>query len=1132
MIKQIPDVKKIFCIGDVHLFRNKRFHEHKYVFENLYRQCEEEKPDLIILTGDIIDSKLNISTEQVILLREFLSKLLSFCPVIQILGNHDLNLNNKDRWNLIEETANSFKEKSLYPLYFYKHSGVYENFHINFAVWSCLDDQMSPFKINDKNDELYTIGLYHGSVKGCVGENGFRLTEGIEVSEFDGTDITIMSDIHTQQSFRNNEVVYTGSLIQTKSNENAEGSFLQLDWNYIENKFDIHVKKVENKFSILIHRISDINVIEDNVFGNSIPKEKLLRIEYDRNIISKSQAIDYKKQIQLQYPNNKVLLIPITKSKKNVVLGEEDNKDLNESTDKLDLNFYIKDFMKRFSEKLNVKNFDDDFNEVLKLDRQYDSGLNVQSEFEEGDFYIESLKINNLFSFPPQDTFIKLDYDDIVGINGKNKSGKTNVVKIIDFCLFNSIPENTTSTKKILNKHNRNKEGYVEMILVKNDVHYKITRTIVPKKSNDNVSLKLEFINLDTGEELHDESRPKTEPIIQKYFGLENMFHILSLFSAQKKQVEFIDCKNAERLKLVNKFLGLQNFEEKEKLVKDDLKIKNASLKEKSFEFSNLISDVELETLRIVNEEKLEETIRSIETFNEELEIVQEKYQKIFSKLEKYKSISDKSIKDIEELEEDILKIEKDSQTIDEQIELIKETINSLNESIDKKKNEITQYEQQKIEIDEETSCEIRKETKKKKGVEAELEALKQDLNEFIDDKIEDWKPDYKSIKEEEDKVAVLQSELKKQHKQLMLVICYNCGRPFTETDKKRVQEQIDKDEKEVISLQNKISKYYENEELKQKKQNTYFNNKKLKETAISSCNDLIRRIDVLISDITNKAKDALSKLDLTISNTHSSINQIKSVIEANNLKIEKTKNKTVENNLKIKEIKEIIEAKELIEEYLEKIKPIKEKSNELKNKIEEKKYDKNELSHEILSIDKQIKEYKLKKEELEKIEEKQRLLSIYRNLVNKDGLPLYILKTKIDAINTEINIIVNQIFDFDIVFTVNEDDGELSLEFVYDEDIEKNDISLASGAETFVINLCIKVGLTQISFLPKLQSLIVDEGFGTLDKQNIEKIPELFESLMSYYKNIILISHLDEMKDLYKYSLNLSKEEKYTQIA
>ena len=43
----------------------------------------------------------------------------------------------------------------------------------------------------------------------------------------------------------------------------------------------------------------------------------------------------------------------------------------------------------------------------------------------------------------------------------------------------------------------------------------------------------------------------------------------------------------------------------------------------------------------------------------------------------------------------------------------------------------------------------------------------------------------------------------------------------------------------------------------------------------------------------------------------------------------------------------------------------------------------------------------------------------------------------------------------------------------------------------------------------------IIDEGFGALDESNIEAWGRLLQSLKKWFKTIIVISHVDEIKDI-----------------
>ena len=71
-----------------------------------------------------------------------------------------------------------------------------------------------------------------------------------------------------------------------------------------------------------------------------------------------------------------------------------------------------------------------------------------------------------------------------------------------------------------------------------------------------------------------------------------------------------------------------------------------------------------------------------------------------------------------------------------------------------------------------------------------------------------------------------------------------------------------------------------------------------------------------------------------------------------------------------------------------------------------------------------------------------------------------------------------------------------------------------ASGMEKMISSLAIRVALSNISNLNKSDMLIVDEGFGTLDPQNIEVVTSLLHRLKSFYKQIIIISHVEVIKD------------------
>jgi DNA repair exonuclease SbcCD ATPase subunit len=68
---------------------------------------------------------------------------------------------------------------------------------------------------------------------------------------------------------------------------------------------------------------------------------------------------------------------------------------------------------------------------------------------------------------------------------------------------------------------------------------------------------------------------------------------------------------------------------------------------------------------------------------------------------------------------------------------------------------------------------------------------------------------------------------------------------------------------------------------------------------------------------------------------------------------------------------------------------------------------------------------------------------------------------------------------------------------------------------EKFIASLAIRVGLINVSNLPRPNFLAIDEGFGNLDSSNLNSIFRLFDYLKTEFDYIIIISHIDAMRDI-----------------
>ena len=154
-------------------------------------------------------------------------------------------------------------------------------------------------------------------------------------------------------------------------------------------------------------------------------------------------------------------------------------------------------------------------------------------------------------------------------------------------------------------------------------------------------------------------------------------------------------------------------------------------------------------------------------------------------------------------------------------------------------------------------------------------------------------------------------------------------------------------------------------------------------------------------------------------------------------------------------------------------------------------------------------------KEEMQQYAKLRTKWNIYQGFmkaVSKKGIPAQIISSQLPIINTEIAKILNGVVDFTIEFDA-QDNNRADIFINYGD--TKRIIELGSGMEKMISSLAIRVALLNISSLPKPDILIVDEGFGALDENRVTACNLLLTSLKKWFKNILVITHVDGIKDV-----------------
>lgn len=147
----------------------------------------------------------------------------------------------------------------------------------------------------------------------------------------------------------------------------------------------------------------------------------------------------------------------------------------------------------------------------------------------------------------------------------------------------------------------------------------------------------------------------------------------------------------------------------------------------------------------------------------------------------------------------------------------------------------------------------------------------------------------------------------------------------------------------------------------------------------------------------------------------------------------------------------------------------------------------------------------------------------------SRRGIPSLIVSSQLPLINAEIANILNGIVNFTV--ELQQDDDSDSMEIYLDYGDSKRIVELGSGMEKMIAAVAIRVALINVSSLPKSDMFIIDESFGPLDPASVEACNRLLVSLKRYFKTIIVITHVEGVKDIADHIIEVQKVEKDAKV-
>lgn len=176
----------------------------------------------------------------------------------------------------------------------------------------------------------------------------------------------------------------------------------------------------------------------------------------------------------------------------------------------------------------------------------------------------------------------------------------------------------------------------------------------------------------------------------------------------------------------------------------------------------------------------------------------------------------------------------------------------------------------------------------------------------------------------------------------------------------------------------------------------------------------------------------------------------------------------------------------------------------------------------EIKNEEKQIAD---RKEVIEKIKKEEVLVKnwkIYIDLVGKNGISKMVLRRTLPIINARLSQLLNDVCDFDVEVGI---DAKNDVTFYLIKDGVYKNLHGGSGFELTAAALALRSVLADMSTIPRCGTLVLDEVWGRVSKENYDNMKNLITKIAQSYDSMILISHLDEIRDWCQNHIVVKKE-------
>ena len=670
--------------------------------------------------------------------------------------------------------------------------------------------------------------------------------------------------------------------------------------------------------------------------------------------------------------------------------------------------------------------------------------------------------------------------DGVTGVIGLNGAGKSTIFEAISWVLYGPVAARTSADQIKREGAETSEPCRVELEFVFEDDQYRIVREMTGKNLNASATATVNGNIAASGAET-------VSKFVQKKLGMDFKSFFTSIFAKQKELNALSTMNASERRPLILKMLGIDALDEVVKEIRSDKRHKSSLIEKLSLDLvdktgKDKIEKYKAETGELNEKQKvmvlsIKQVKEKIQTFKKELETLEKKYKNSKNEYEKI-NLRKEQLGEQKTLFENKGKLQ-------EQIKELQNKIEKRQASLEEQQKELKGF------------GDIAKEIK---NVEERMDKTDKEIEEII--KIKERKKTLitslnKSIRE-------IDSKRKNIEKMGPDASCPTCDRVLGDQhdqllkkfdeEKNSKNKEIEIFSKDILIEQEKYEKTFRERQALEKKR-----------------------------DYLQKQQRKKERIDTTIRNTSIELEREKKEIEDK----EKQKAKIGEVEFDLKEYEAVKnQVKGLYSKYQSMLDLLGEKKDQLgsaKLELEKKEGEKKLIISKIKTLHEKMDELK---------EFKKRITNEKRNVQNLKMLSDVMSSFRshlISRIRPALSLYASDFFSRLTDGKYQEIDIDENYNLMVYDGGNPYAIERFSGGEEDLANLCLRLAISEVITERAgglFNFIILDEIFGSQDMIRRQNIMKALNSLSSKFKQIFLITHIEDIKNYMENIILVSENE------